>query len=231
MSFMFFPFRSSNFQAPPSPLPWNTAGSELEKEGEFLIAESFGGPSTLWLSQPQKSNLPKERSLTSPLLESDKATQERSIHNVRRGDHIPVVEQGNSFSKQPQSIVATAPKSSTSKQTKKRKGPPNVPPKKQTQQQRKKIKSSARDAGKKRRALVLEENIESEPNELCVQQAEMPPGDRSTPLGNSSAHISQTFLVSPEDECGRALAQEGPCEAGKVFPSMEQHMSKTLPEQ
>ncbi|XP_015272662.1 PREDICTED: centromere protein C [Gekko japonicus] len=219
---------SSKSQAPPSPLPWNTGGSE--SEDEFLIAESFGGPSTSWLLQPPKNNLPKERSLTSPLLECDKATKEHSVDNVRCGDHVPVVEEDNSLSKKPQSIAAAALQSSTSKQVKKQKCPKTLHPKKQAQRQRKNIKRSARDMRVKRRVLVLEESTESEPKELCVRQAEMPPGDRLSPLGKRSAHVSQTFLVSPEDECGGALTQDGPCEAGKAFPSAEQQKSRTLSE-
>ncbi|XP_060103828.1 centromere protein C [Heteronotia binoei] len=215
-------FLNSDSLALPSP------HSELENEDEFLIAESFGDPSPSWLSQPKKNNLPKKRHLTSPLLGKWKA-KEHSI-DTHSGDHMPVVEQGNSFSKQPQSIVPTALQSSTSKEIKKQKCPKNVPPKKPTQRQRKNIKSSARDSRRKCRVLVLEESIETEPKGLCSMQAEMPPGDGLTPLGKRSAYVSRTFLVSPEDEHGRTLTQEGSCNSGEAVPSMEQQNSRTLSE-
>ncbi|XP_077159564.1 centromere protein C isoform X2 [Paroedura picta] len=216
-------FPSSNSRARPSLLPWNTAGPESENEGEFLIAESFGGPSTSWLLPRQKGRLPKKRSLTpAPLLGSDKATKDKSTDNGVGGDHAPVAEQASSCAKEPQFIVPSALQPSASVRAKKQKRSQNVLVKKKAQRQRKNAKSSAGDAGKKCSVPAVEERVESEPKELCGKQAERPPA-----LGTGSACVSPAFAVSPEEACDRTSTQDGPCEAGEALAPVERRKSRT----
>uniref|UniRef100_A0ACB8FTI6 Uncharacterized protein n=1 Tax=Sphaerodactylus townsendi TaxID=933632 RepID=A0ACB8FTI6_9SAUR len=216
-------FHGSTSQVPPSPFPWDPVSSESENEDEFLIAESFGDPFTSWLSQPKKNSLPTERSLPSPPLESNQATQEPSIGNECDRDQSPVVDPGLfkavtvCFSKQSQSVGPPALQSSTGKQVKKAKCPKNVPLKNQAER-----KSSVRDVGRKLGVLILEEDVESKAKELGDKCAGIPPGDRLIPSGKRRAPLS------PEDECGRASPQEGSCEAEKALSSMEGQNSRTL---
>ncbi|XP_053121722.1 centromere protein C isoform X2 [Hemicordylus capensis] len=77
---------------PRSSMQRNTVDMEPENEWEFLIEESFGIPSTSWISVPQKNKKPEKRRLTATLSEEKKAAKQQSIKRKdKRASKKPTV--------------------------------------------------------------------------------------------------------------------------------------------
>ncbi|XP_054847582.1 centromere protein C [Eublepharis macularius] len=202
----------------------NTVALESENQDEFLIAESFGGPSASWLSEPRGKRAPMRRRVTSPRLESGTATKQRGIENAHCGDQIPAVEQRGSLSKQPPSIVPTAQWSPPRGQEK---SPRNAPLNEQAESKRKNMQSSVRSAGRKHRVPVSEESVENESRELRSEWAGEPRGGGLTGSEKRTGRAGKATVVSPGYEGGGVLPPEGSCEAEKILSSTERQSSWT----